>query len=189
MWLLISDMTIDSHGFEIVKSRDSDIDSDDLTVTMMTFILSFFSAFLVLCVQTLSVSSLHRHPAICNPQFCLVCASIFNGPDYKLACNDIGTILCIPLLSTILTRLGLLCHPNPISQQTYRIIVIKLCSSMLGSRKRCDCELHPSPKVMADFFQTQQLTWCPYPILKIFGGCIKCMQVFIFCLKYTDSLH
>ena len=101
----------------------------------------FFSALLVLCVQTLSVSSLHRHPAICNPQFCLVCASTFNGPDYRLACNDIGTILCRPLLSTILTRLGLLCHSNPIFQQTYRIIVIKLCSSMLGSLQRCDYDL------------------------------------------------
>ena len=49
--------------------------------------------------------------------------------------------------------------------------------------------IHPSPKVMADFFQTQNLTWCPYPIYTIFGGCIKCMQVFIFCAKYIDFLH
>ena len=51
--------------------------------------------------------------------------------------------------------------------------------------------VHPSPKVMADFFQTQKLTWCPHPICTIFGGCIKCMQAFkldggimlILCLK------
>ena len=30
------------------------------------------------------------------------------------------------------------------------------------------------------FFQTQKLTWYPLPICTIFGGCIKCMQVFIF---------
>ena len=47
-------------------------------------------------------------------------------------------------------------------------------------------KLHPSPKVKADFFQTQKLTWCPYPICTIFGVCIKCMQVFIFCAKYID---
>ena len=41
--------------------------------------------------------------------------------------------------------------------------------------------IHPSPKVMADFFQKQKSTWCPHPICTIFGGCIKCMQVFIFC--------
>ena len=35
-------------------------------------------------------------------------------------------------------------------------------------------------------FQTQKLTWCPHPICTIFGGCIKCMQVFIFCVKYID---
>ena len=35
--------------------------------------------------------------------------------------------------------------------------------------------IHPSPKVMADFFQTQKLKWCPHPICTIFGGCIKCM--------------
>ena len=46
--------------------------------------------------------------------------------------------------------------------------------------------IHPSPKVMADFFQTQNVTWCPYPICTIFGGCIKCVQVFIFCAKYID---
>ena len=50
-------------------------------------------------------------------------------------------------------------------------------------------DIHPSPKVMADFFQTQKLTWCPYPIYTIFGGCIKCMQVFIFCAKYIHFLH
>ena len=48
---------------------------------------------------------------------------------------------------------------------------------------------HPSPKVMADFFQTQKLTWCPHPICTMFGGCMKCMQVFIFCVKYIDFLH
>ena len=48
--------------------------------------------------------------------------------------------------------------------------------------------IHPSPKVMADFFQTQKSTWCPYSICTIFGGCIKCMQVFIFCAKYIDFL-
>ena len=30
--------------------------------------------------------------------------------------------------------------------------------------------LHPSPKVMADFFQTQKLTWCPCPISTILVG-------------------
>ena len=30
--------------------------------------------------------------------------------------------------------------------------------------------LHPSPKVMADLFQTQQLTWCPHPICAILVG-------------------
>ena len=30
--------------------------------------------------------------------------------------------------------------------------------------------LHPSPKVMADFFQAQKLTWCPYPIFTILVG-------------------
>ena len=49
--------------------------------------------------------------------------------------------------------------------------------------------IHPSPKVMADFFQTQKLTWCPHPICTIFGGCIKCMQMFIFGAKYIDFLH
>ena len=49
--------------------------------------------------------------------------------------------------------------------------------------------IHPSPKVMADFFQTKKLTWCRYPICTIFGGCIKRMQVFIFCAKYIDFLH
>ena len=49
--------------------------------------------------------------------------------------------------------------------------------------------VHPSPKVMADFFQTQKLTWCPYPICTIFGGCLKCMQVFIFCARYIKFLH
>ena len=39
--------------------------------------------------------------------------------------------------------------------------------------------IHPSPKVMADCFQTQKLTWCPYPICTIFGGCIKRMHMFI----------
>ena len=48
--------------------------------------------------------------------------------------------------------------------------------------------IHPSPKVMADFFQTQESTWCPYSICTIFGGCIKWMQVFIFCAKYIDFL-
>ena len=47
-------------------------------------------------------------------------------------------------------------------------------------------DIHPSPKVMADFFQTQKLTWCPHPICTIFGGCIICMQVFILCSKYID---
>ena len=32
------------------------------------------------------------------------------------------------------------------------------------------CDIHPSPKVMADFFQTQRLTWCPYPICMILVG-------------------
>ena len=49
--------------------------------------------------------------------------------------------------------------------------------------------IHPWPKIMADFFQTQKLTWCHYPICTIFSGCIKCMQVFIFCAKYIDFLH
>ena len=49
--------------------------------------------------------------------------------------------------------------------------------------------IHLSPKVMADCFQTQKLTWCPYPICTIFGGRIKCMQVFTFCAKYIDVLH
>ena len=49
--------------------------------------------------------------------------------------------------------------------------------------------VHPSPKVMADFFQTQTLSWCPHPICTIFGGYIKCMQVFIFCAKYIEFLH
>ena len=49
--------------------------------------------------------------------------------------------------------------------------------------------LHPSPKVMANFFQTQKLTCCPDPICTIFGGCIKRMQLFIFCAKYIDFLH
>ena len=49
--------------------------------------------------------------------------------------------------------------------------------------------IHPSPKVMADFFQTQKLTWCPHPICTIFGGWIKCMQVLIFCAKNIDFLH
>ena len=47
-------------------------------------------------------------------------------------------------------------------------------------------KLHPSPKVMADFFQTQNLTWCPYPICTIFGVCIKCMQgqnILTFCIN------
>ena len=48
--------------------------------------------------------------------------------------------------------------------------------------------VHPSPKVMADFFQTQKLTWCPHPICTIFGGCLKCTQVFIFCVKDIDFL-
>ena len=49
--------------------------------------------------------------------------------------------------------------------------------------------IHPSPKVMANFFKTRKFTWCPYPICTIFGGYIKCMQVFIFCAKYIDFLH
>ena len=49
--------------------------------------------------------------------------------------------------------------------------------------------VHPSPNVMADFFQTQKLTWCPHPICTIFGGCIKYIQVLIFCAKYIDFLH
>ena len=49
--------------------------------------------------------------------------------------------------------------------------------------------LHPSPKVMADFFPTQKLTWFSYPICTIFGRCIKCMQVFIFRAKYMEFFH
>ena len=53
---------------------------------------------------------------------------------------------------------------------------------------RFSSNIHPSPKVMADFFQTQKLTWYPYPICAIFGGCIKRMQVFIFFAEYIDFL-
>ena len=53
----------------------------------------------------------------------------------------------------------------------------------------CVSKLHPSPKVMADFFQRQKLPWCPYPICTIFGGFIKHMNVFIFCAKYIDFLN
>ena len=49
--------------------------------------------------------------------------------------------------------------------------------------------IQPSPKVMAYFLQTQKLTRCPHPICTIFGGCIKCMEVLIFCAKYIDFLH
>ena len=54
------------------------------------------------------------------------------------------------------------------------------------AKKAVPTYIHPSPKVMADFFQTQKLTWCRYPICTIFEGCIKCMQVLIFCSKYID---
>ena len=57
---------------------------------------------------------------------------------------------------------------------------------MIGAR---GAYVHPSPKVMADFVQTQKLTWCPYPICTIFGGCVKYMQVAISCAKYIDFLH
>ena len=53
----------------------------------------------------------------------------------------------------------------------------------------CVSKLHPSPKVMADFFQRQKLPWCPYPICTICGGFIKHMNVFIFCAKYIDFLN
>ena len=49
--------------------------------------------------------------------------------------------------------------------------------------------IHPSPKVMANFFQTQKLSWYPHQICTIFGGCIKCMQVVISFAKYSDFLH
>ena len=42
---------------------------------------------------------------------------------------------------------------------------------------------------MTDFFQTQKLTGCPYPICAIFGGCIKCVHVFFFYAKYIYFLH
>ena len=62
---------------------------------------------------------------------------------------------------------------------------------------RIQTYIHPSPKVMADFFHTQKLTWCPHPFCTIFGGCIKCMQVAIsrvkltFCISplYTGGLN
>ena len=50
-------------------------------------------------------------------------------------------------------------------------------------------EVHPSPKVMADFFQTQNLSWCPHQICTILGGCIQSMQVVISCAKYIDFFH
>ena len=49
--------------------------------------------------------------------------------------------------------------------------------------------VHPSPKVMADFFQTQKLSWRPRQICIIFGGCIKCMQMVISSAKFIDFLH
>ena len=46
--------------------------------------------------------------------------------------------------------------------------------------------VHPSPKVMADFFQTQKSTWCLHPICTIFGIFIKCMLAVISYEKYKD---
>ena len=36
-----------------------------------------------------------------------------------------------------------------------------------------DIFIHPSPKIMADFFQTQKSTWCPHPICTIFGRWVR----------------
>ena len=49
--------------------------------------------------------------------------------------------------------------------------------------------VHPSPKVMADFFSDTKINMMPLSNLYHFGGCIKRMQVFIFCAKYIDFLH
>ena len=51
-------------------------------------------------------------------------------------------------------------------------------------------DVHPSPKIMADFFQTQKLTWCPHPICMIFVGAwnaCKCsfsvQNILTFCIN------
>ena len=49
--------------------------------------------------------------------------------------------------------------------------------------------IHPSTKVMADFFQTRKSTWCPHPICTIFDECIDCMYVSSFHTKYIDLLN
>ena len=61
-------------------------------------------------------------------------------------------------------------------------IAIKISLQNVG---KAQLSIHPSPKVMADFFQTQKLTWCPHPICTNFGECIKCMQVVIYCAQWT----
>ena len=70
----------------------------------------------------------------------------------------------------------------------WKLKCLELCANKASLAPK-GLYIHPSPKVMADFFQKQASTWCPHPICTIFGGCIKCMQVFIFCAKYIDFLH
>ena len=65
--------------------------------------------------------------------------------------------------------------------QTNKYFSIKRSANVRNWYMRAVYKVHPSPKVMADIFQTQKLTWCPHPICTIFGQCIKCMQAFIFC--------
>ena len=44
----------------------------------------------------------------------------------------------------------------------------------------------PFAKSNGRFFQKYKLTWCLHPICTNLCGCIKCMQVFMFCAKYID---
>ena len=78
------------------------------------------------------------------------------------------------------TVMNLLIHKF-FNELFYKVLLPNMCSFWT--------HIQYSPKVMADFFETQKLTWCPHPICMIFGGCIKCVQAYIICAKHIDFLH
>ena len=115
---------------------------------------------------------------------------VFNvGDTHHKHILDTNIIHTIYLLECLVTLILLVCaHPYILYMDNWLLhyngifVWLVYTSKVLLFFIMC-MPIHPLPKVLADFFQTQKSTWCPHSIGTIFGGCMQYMQMFIFLCK------